>query len=200
MKKAACTAVCLVAVLAVAAFAGDEKKAAQQGQPDPAAMQAMMTAMTPGEHHEHMKKLAGNHTYTMKMWMDPSTPPTESTGKRTSEFLLGGRFLEEKYSGTFMGMPFEGIGTLGYDNVKKQYVGTWIDNMSTGIMISHGTCDKGSWTMTGESSDPMTGKTWTSRSVVKIVDDNTFVMEMYAPGPDGKEYKMMEMTCKKAAM
>jgi hypothetical protein len=190
----------LVVALAAAAFAGDEKKAAQQPQMDPAAMQAMMTAMSPGEHHEHMKKLAGNHTYTMKMWMDPAAPPQESTGKRTSEFLLGGRFLEEKYTGTFMGMPFEGIGILGYDNVKKQYVGTWIDNMSTGIMTSHGTCDKGSWTMTGESTDPMTGKTWTSRSVVKIVDDNTFVMEMYGPAPDGKEYKMMEMTCKKAAM
>ncbi len=198
MKKSVCTALLLVAALAVAALAGDEKKAAQE--PSAAEMQAMMTAMTPGEHHEHMKKLAGNHTYTMKMWMDPSAPPTESTGKRTSEFLLGGRFLEEKYSGTFMGMPFEGIGVLGFDNVQKQYVGTWIDNMGTGIMTSHGTCDKTGWTMTGESSDPMTGKKWTSRSVVKIVDDNTFTMEMYGPGADGKEYKMMEMTCKKAAM
>jgi hypothetical protein len=189
----------LVAALAVAAFAGDEKKAAQQ-QPDAAAMQAMMAAMQPGEHHEHLKKLVGNYDYTIKMWMDPSAPPQESTGKRTAELLLGGRYLEEKFTGNFMGMPFEGVGLMGYDNVNKQYVGTWIDNMSTGIMSMHGTCDKGTWNMTGESTDPMTGKKMTTRSVVKIVDDNTFTMEMFGPGPDGKEMRMMEMTCKKAAM
>jgi hypothetical protein len=188
----------LVAALAAAAFA-DDKKAAQQ-QPDAAQMQAMMAAMSPGEHHEHLKKLAGNHNYTIKMWQDPTSPPAESTGKRHAEMKLGGRYLEEEYTGTFMGMPFEGLGFMGYDNVAKEYVGTWMDNMSTGIMTLHGTCDKNSWTMTGESSDPMTGKKWTSRNVLKIVDDNTFTMEMFAPGPDGKEFKMMEMTCKKAAM
>lgn len=199
MKKSVCTMLILVAALAAAAFAGDDKKAAQAQQPDAAGMQAMAAAMTPGEHHEHLKKLAGNHTYTMKMWMDPTAPPSESTGKRTAEFLLGGRFLQEKFTGTFMGMPFEGIGLIGYDNIKKEYVGTWIDNMGTGIMTSHGTCDKSGWTMTGEATDPMTGKTWTSRSVVKIVDDNTFTMEMFGPGADGKEFKMFEMTCKKAS-
>jgi hypothetical protein len=200
MRKCVCTLLLVLAASAPAALAGDEK-AAGQPQYDPAAAQAaMMAAMQPGEHHEHMKKLLGTYNFTLKMWMDPSAPPTESTGKRTSEMLLGGRYLEEKYTGTFMGMPFEGIGLMGYDNVTKQYVGTWIDNMGTGIMTSHGQCDKSGWTMVGESSDPMTGKTWTSRSVVKCIDDNTFTMEMYAPGPDGKEFKMMEMTCKRAAM
>ena len=209
MKKSVCTMLILAAALATAAFAADDKKAATAGQEkkaappgqqaDAAAMQAMMAAMTPGEHHEHLKKLVGNHNYTMKMWMDPTAPPTESTGKRSAELLLGGRFLQEKFTGTFMGMPFEGIGLMGYDNVKKEYVGTWIDNMGTGMMTSHGQCDKTGWTMTGEGTDPTTGKTWTSRSVVKIVDDNTFTMEMFAPGPDGKEFKMFEMTCKRAS-
>jgi hypothetical protein len=189
----------VLAAFAASAFAGDEKKAAQPPATDPG-MQAMMTAMTPGEHHEHMKKLVGNYNYTIKMWMDPAAPPTESTGKRTAEMILGGRFLEEKFTGNFMGMPFEGIGLMGYDNINKQYVGTWMDNMSTGIMDMHGTCDSGTWNMTGESTDPMTGKKMTTRSVTKVVDDNTFTMEMFGPGADGKEVKMMEMTCKKAAM
>lgn len=197
MKKSVCTTLLLVAALATAAFAGDEKKAAtpQQGQ---AEMQAMMAAVSPGPQHELMKQLTGNHTYTMKMWMDPSQPPMESTGKRSAELLLGGRYLQEKYTGTFMGMPFEGIGWLGYDNGAKEWVGAWVDNMGTGIMNSHGTCDKNTWSMTGESTDPTTGKKWASHSTLKIVDANTFVMEMYGTGPDGKEMKMFEMTCKKA--
>jgi hypothetical protein len=97
-----------------------------------------------------------------------------------------------------MGMPFEGIGWLGYDNASKEWVGSWVDNMGTGIMNSHGTCDKNTWNMKGESTDPTTGKKWASHSTLKIVDANTFQMEMYGTGPDGKEMKMFEMTCKKA--
>jgi len=199
MRKTVCTLLLVFAAFAVPAFAGDDKKATQPPATDPG-MQAMMTAMTPGEHHEHMKKLVGNYDYTIKMWMDPAAPPTESTGKRTAEMILGGRYLEEKFTGNFMGMPFEGVGLMGYDNLSKQYVGTWIDNMSTQIMEMHGTCDSGTWSMSGESTDPMTGKKMTTRSVVKLVNDNTFTMEMFGPGADGKEVKMMEMTCKRTAM
>jgi hypothetical protein len=196
MKRSTSTllSVILVAVLAVAAAAGDDKPAL-----DPAAQQAMMQAWAPGEHHAHMKKLVGNFDYTIKMWMDPSQPPSESTGKRSAEMVLGDRYLVETYTGTFMGMPFEGRGTMAYDNLQKHYVSTWIDNMGTGIMIANGACDgKGTWNMSGESPDPMTGKMIKTRSVMKLVDDNTFVMEMYMPGADGKETKMMEITGKRA--
>ena len=76
-------------------------------------------------------------------------------------------------------------------------MGAWVDNMGTGIMNSHGTCDKNTWSMTGESTDPTTGKKWASHST-NIVDANTFVMEMYGTGPDGKEMKMFETNLKKA--
>ena len=192
MRRSVCTLLTLamIAAFAITAFAGDEKPAAGQ---DP--MQLIM----PGEHHAHMAKLAGNFDYTLKMWMDPAAPPTESTGKRTAELILGGRYLVEKYNGQFMGMPFEGQSIMAYDNVQKKYLGTWIDNMGTGIMFTSGSCDgKGTWTMSGDMADPATGKMVSTRSVTKIVDDNTFVMEMYAPGPDGKEVKAMEVTAKRA--
>lgn len=197
MRRFVCTTLILATVaLAVNAIAGDEKK---PGAMDPAAQQAMMQAMMPGPQHEMMKKLAGNFDYTIKMWMDPTSPAQESTGKRTAELVLGGRYLQEKFTGQFMGMEFVGMGTMGYDNLAKEYVSTWIDNMGTGIMVSHGQCDsKGTWTMSGESMDPMTGKKVTMRSVWKTVDDNNFVMEMYGPGPDGKDAKMLEITMKRA--
>jgi hypothetical protein len=196
MKRWMCTLLVVASTMAIAAAAVAQDKS--PADVDPAAMQAMMAAMTPGEHHEHMKKMAGNFDYTMKMWMDPSSPPMESTGKRTAEMLLGGRYLQEKYTGTFMGMPFEGVGLLGYDNVGKQYVTTWIDNMSTGIMTGHGTCSKAGWEMTSESLDPVTGKPTTSKSKVTMPDDDTIVMEMFMPGADGKDFKMMEITCKRS--
>jgi hypothetical protein len=202
MKRFVWTTLTLAMVggLVITAFAADEKKAPPAM--DPAAQQAMMQAMAPGAHHEHMKKLAGNFDYTIKMWMDPSAPPVESTGKRSADFLLGGRYLQEKISGTFMGMPFEGISLMAYDNLAKEYVMTWIDNMGTGIVVYHGQCDaKGTtWTMSGDTIDPATGKTVTMKSVTRVVDDNTVTMEMSGPGADGKNFKMLELTMKRSAM
>lgn len=192
MKRVVCSAVALTMCLSVAAFAADEKKPAAK---DPAAeQQAWMEAMKLGEHHEHLKALAGNFDYTMKSWMDPAQPPMESTGKRTAELIMGGRYLVEKYTGNFMGMPFEGQGMVGYDNIQKQYVSTWIDNMSTGIFTSSGQCAKGPvWTFTGEMPEP-SGKMMKTRTTMKVTDADHFVMEMFAPGADGKEFRMMEIS------
>ncbi len=196
MKRWMCISLAIASMMVItaAAVAQDEKSA----EANPAEMAAWMAAMTPGEHHEHMKKLAGNFDYTIKMWMDPSAAPTESTGKRSAEMVLGGRYLHETYSGSVMGMPFEGVGLLGYDNVGKQYVSTWVDNMSTGLMTGHGTCSKDGWAMTSESLDPVTGKPVTSRTKTSMPDADTIVMEMFMSGEDGKEYKSMEITCKRS--
>jgi hypothetical protein len=170
--------------------------AAQQGDPG---MEAIMKAATPGEPHKHLARLAGNWTYTSKMWMDPSQPPMESNGVMSAKPLLGGRYVEHHWSGTMMGMPFEGRGTDGYDNVGKQFLSSWIDNMSTGIMYQTGTCDEGvkNCTFTGDVWDPMTGKKTTLKSVITWMDDNSFKNEMYANGPDGKEMKVMELAAKR---
>jgi hypothetical protein len=178
--------------LSTAAFAADEKKPAAPAQ-DPMAM------VMPGEHHAHMKKLVGDFDYSMKMFM-PGQAPMDYTGKRSAKMVMGDRYLDETYTGVFMGMPFEGHGVMAYDNVQKKYLSTWIDNMGTSIMFGSGTCDAGGtvWTMTGDMADPATGAMVKTRSVTKIVDADHISFEMYAPGPDGKEMKMMEILATRA--
>ena len=46
---------------------------------------------------------------------------------------------------------------------------------------------------TGTFVDPMSGEEKTSRSVMRHVDENHFILEMFGPGPDGKEYRTMEL-------
>ncbi len=188
---------CLLAlVLAVPAVAQEEPKAPAMGGPE---MEAMMKAMSPGEQHKHLARLAGDWTYTSKMWMDPSAPAMESGGTMHAEVMFGGRYVEHHWKGSFMNMPFEGRGTDAYDNVAKQYVSTWIDSMSTGIMYSTGTCDDAgkSCTQSGDYWDPMTGKKTTMRSTITWPDDNSFKMEMFGKGPNGQEMKMAEMMVKR---
>ncbi len=109
---------------------------------------------------------------------------------------MGGRYLVDKTRGSFEGQPFEGMGTTGYDNSLKKYLATWIDNMGTGIMVGEGDYDpeKKQWTYQTKGTDPIAGKSIKMRSIERIVDSNKWVMESYRPGPDGKEFKTMEIT------
>lgn len=162
--------------------------------------QAMMAKWaefaTPGEPHEHLASLAGEWTWTSKWWMEPGAPPEESNGTMSSSMTMDGRYLLENYEGSMMGQPFRGHGITGYDNFRKEYVSSWIDNMGTSIMLSRGTHDPASKTLTmsGKFDDIMTGeKDKTMRSVTTHPDENTILMEMYVPGPDGAEFKTMEI-------
>lgn len=192
-------ALSLLALATVPAMAQDKPKETAPPGMDPAAMEAMMKAGSPGENHKHIARYAGDWTFTNKMWMDPSQPPEESSGTMRGETILGGRYVQATWKGTIMGMPFEGRGTHGYDNLSRQYVSTWIDNMATGIMYSTGTCDAAGKRCEdkGDMMDPMTGQKSYMRSVTTWTSDKSFTMEMYGPGPSGQEVKMMEFVVTK---
>ena len=109
--------------------------------------------------------------------------------------ILDGRVLVEDISSSMMGQPFTGHGMHGYDNTSGKYWGTWNDSMSTGVMISEGTCDaQHACTFTGSWIDPVKKETVTSRMTTRWTGPTTEIFEMYGPGPDGKETKMMEIT------
>ncbi|HEY4209068.1 MAG TPA: DUF1579 domain-containing protein [Puia sp.] len=159
-------------------------------------MKAMMAYSTPGEIHKMMAKSVGTWTADISMWMQPGAAPMTSTGEMKNEMILGGRYLKGTNTGNFMGQPFEGISTTGYDNAKKIFINSWIDNMGTGIMTLTGTWDAttNSITFTGTMVDPGSGKDVPIRQVLKMGDENHETMEMYANvGPDGKEFKTMEI-------
>jgi hypothetical protein len=160
------------------------------------AMNAMIAYGTPGEPHKMLAKSNGTWTGEVTMWMAPDAPPMTSTMTMTNKMVMDGRYQVSEAKGNMMGMPFNGMGTTGYDNHKKVYINTWIDNMGTGIMEMEGPWDEAtkSMTLTGTMMNPATGKECEFKEVYKIIDDNNQVMEMY--GPDlktGKQFKNMEI-------
>jgi hypothetical protein len=157
-------------------------------------MKKFMDYMTPGKEHADLAKMNGNWTYTAKFWMDPSAPPQTSDGTAAFEMLLGGRYQQMKVAGKMMGMDFNGIGVTGFDNGKKVWVNSWIDNFGTGLTYMEGTYDDASKKIvfTGKMYDPMSGKDMSYKQTIKIVDDNNAEMEMFNI-VDGKEFKNMEM-------
>lgn len=167
-------------------------------------MQAMMEAFqkagTPGAQHQQLASMAGTYDLTVKAWHAPGTEPTTDTGTATRKMILGNRVMVEEVTSQMMGQPYSGQGLHGFDNVTGKYWATWSDSMSTGLMVSEGTCDaKLACTYTGTYHDPVTKQPQTSRMTTRWADKSTEVFEMYGPGPDGKEAKMMEITYKKRA-
>jgi len=178
--------------LAAAAPAADKKKSAAP-MDEKAAMEAMQAASSPGEAHKKMEPLAGTFSVKAKAWMDPSKPPELSEATTERKWIFGGRYLDENYQGSFMGQPFTGKGTYGYDNVTKRYFSTWIDSMSTSTSTSTGALEGKVIKYKGSMSDPVSGKVVPSIMNLTITDNDHHTLEMWGPGPDGKNVKWMEL-------
>ena len=155
------------------------------GQPNAADMMKQMMELSKlNENHKLLSSLDGNWDYSIKFWMnpDPNAKPQEAKGTATRKSIMGGRYVMMDVSGK-MQMPgedgkmkdmmFKGMGMEGYDNVKKKFVASWIDNMGTGIEFSEGTYDPAtkSFTYTAEM-EPVPGMKTSVREVIKIADNN----------------------------
>ena len=193
--------IAILALLVGSPLAAQEAAAPQQMTPETKAMmEAFQKAGTPGAEHKKLADMAGAYDLTIKSYHTPGAEPATEGGTATRRMILGNRVLVEEVTSQMMGAPFNGQGLHGFDNVTGKYWATWNDSMSTGLMVSEGTCDANlACTYTGSYHDPVTKKPQTSRMTSKWTDKTTEVFEMFGPGPDGKEMKMMEITYKKRA-
>jgi hypothetical protein len=164
-------------------------------QMDDNAQKAWMAYMTPGDVHKMIAKSDGQWKGDVTWWMAPGQQPMTSTATCTNTMIMGGRYQQSMNKGDMMGMPFEGMGLLGYDNAEKVFTYTWIDNMGTGTMTMKGTWDDAtkSINFTGMMVEPMTGKEIPVKETFSITDDNHQVLQMFVAGPDGKDFKSMEI-------
>jgi Protein of unknown function (DUF1579) len=159
-------------------------------------MKAWEAYMKPGNEHQWLAKSAGNWEAEISFLApDGSVMSTNPGIKAETKMVLGGRYQQSTYKGIMDKMPFEGMNTMAYDNARKVYISTWMDNMGTGLMYAEGNFDKGNnkvMTFKGNTTDPASGKQIPFREVFTIVDDNNQLMEMYDT-KEGKETKTMSI-------
>ena len=160
----------------------------------PEEMKAWEAYMAPSDTHKWLATMDGEWDADVTMWMDPSQPANKSKAVAVNKMIFDGRYQHSTHSGDLMGMPFNGESITAYDNAKKKFIATWIDNMGTGIMVMEGTYDDASKTLTmnGVTTDPMTGKDTpvTEKMIYHSKDSYTFEMYMVY---EGKEMKTMEI-------
>jgi hypothetical protein len=180
------------------------------GQPNPQEMMKQMMDMSKlNENHKMLSEMNGNWNYTIKMWMnpDPNAKPQESKGTASRKSIMGGRYFTMDVTGKLQmpgqdgkmkDMQFKGMAVEGYDNVKKKFVSSWIDNMGTGIQYSEGTYDPASKTFTFTSEiEMMPGMKTPVREVLKMTDKDHMMLEWYE-NRGGQEKKTMEIAYARA--
>jgi len=124
----------------------------------------------------------------------PGSRPESSKGLETDRLCCGGLWLIKEYKSDPSKPPFEGHGLIGYDPARKKYVAVWVDSDLTTPMISEGTYDASSRTMTMRGSMSANGKELRWRDVEVWKDDDTRQFTTYRPGPDGRESPSMSIT------
>jgi hypothetical protein len=161
-----------------------------------AEMDAMMEAVAPDDNHRVLEAYVGAWNHAIKFYPAPDAPPMDMTATSVAEMTMDGRYLVSQFEGSFLGAPFQGRETIGYDKVKGKYFSLWYDNMSTGPMVLWGDWDPDTQTLTmeGTVSDPLSGNPEVHvRNTSQLLDDGSIRYENFGPGPDGETFKMMEI-------
>jgi len=148
---------------------------------------ATVQASAPGPVHAQLANRAGEYTTVTKFSMQPGGPANESTGTAKLTVVLDGRFLMEEDAGMFMGQPTKGIRMWGYDNGTKQYESSWMYTGSTGIMrLTGNSSDSGKTIKFVATFNDESGTKQTFDAALRFLDDDHFVVGLYAKMPDGK--------------
>ena len=185
----------LVLIASVASYAEEMSDSLMQAK-----QMEFMQLQMPGPEHEQLSKLEGDWDMEIKFWMAPNTDPMSVNSTGTFKMILGGRFLEMRSSGTFMGQSMETLHILGFDRRSGNYISTGFDSQGTYSVSAEGKydADKDIIVMYGEDYDAYWDFTQQYNFEVNIIDDNTFTWavifldERMAQGQDS--FKMVEIT------
>ena len=94
---------------------------------------------SPGKEHKVLRSWIGTWKTKNSFWVQAGAPPTTNEGEARFRMLLKGRYLSEQFSAKSEEMgECKGQGTIAFGRATKEYTHTWIDSMSSGMMVSRG--------------------------------------------------------------
>ena len=139
---------------------------------------------TPGPEHARLEKMVGTWDTVMEMGGQ------KSKGTATYKSVCSGMWTTSDFESDLGGIPYQGHGMDGYDQMKKKYIGYWFDSMTSAPMSFEGNFDANHQvlTMTGSSPAP-DGKPQKFRTTTEMqgTDRMIFKMFMVATADDKEE-------------
>lgn len=163
-----------------------EKKTGEQKASIPAdELAAMMekarTITQPTEHHQALKRFLGTWETAVRITMGGNKSPAEK-GETTFSWLMDGRWIQGKGTGTFLGRPSETFMILGYDNFKHSYVTASVSNMDTALITTEGDMDPGGKALLtyGTLDEYLTGEhDKMVKTVWRFLSEDEILMELH---------------------
>lgn len=148
----------------------------------------------PGPEHEQLKESEGTWDCLIK------SNGEETKGTMTYKMALNGLWLLEEFRGEVTGSQFEGRGATSFDPSKKKFVNVWVDSMSTRPIVSEGTYDKATKTMTMHGEMPLPdGSSMKVKFATVTKDADTKVFTITTTGEGNQEIEMLQITYKRRA-
>ena len=157
-------------------FVGDAVAQEQPAMPEPT------------QEHKWLQQFSGDWTTQSESSMGPDQPPVQCEGTITSR-MLGGFWLVNNMKGDYAGTPMNGIQTIGFDETKKKYVGTWIDSMTSMMWHYEGQVDSTGKVLTLEAEGPnfmSDGTTTKFEDIYEFKSENELSIQSRILAEDGK--------------
>jgi hypothetical protein len=151
----------------------------------------------PAKEHLWLQQLAGEWDTEVAAVVEPGQPPKRSKGTESIR-AVGGFWVLSEIQGTcpVLNLPFTSFLTLGYDQEQGEFVGTWVDSMSSYLWKYEGTLDpaRNALTLETEGPCPMAPEKHSKfREVIELENKDHKVFTMSIQGADGEWVTML--TC-----
>jgi hypothetical protein len=163
-------------------------------QPPKADQGAAQDTAGPSAEHAKLKAWAGTWDTVDRARMAPEEAFTEENGMHTVKLDLSGQWLISDLETRLFGMPYRAHMQIGYDPVRKKYVGTIINSLSPELTLMEGGFgeDGKVLTMHYGAPDPITRQPGKQRATWEMLEEKKAVMRIYMTAPDGKEFVFLE--------
>lgn len=139
------------------------------------------------EQHQWLEQFVGEWETEARMAAEPGAQPMLMKGHESVHSLGGLWIVSELECESPMG-PMQGLLTVGYDEGRKRYVGTWIDSMMNHLWRYEGSVDAAGKVLTLEAEGPSftgDGKMAKYKDVYEIKSRDRKTLTSWMQGPDG---------------
>lgn len=148
----------------------------------------------PNENHEWLMQMLGEWDMEGEASMGPDQEPMKSSGSESVR-ALGELWILGEGSGEMPGGgPAKMLISLGYDNKKGKFVGSWIGSMMSGLWVYEGELDSERKVLTLNTQGPSMsgdGSTAPYRDVITLVDKDHRLLESMTQDASGGWYQFM---------
>lgn len=138
------------------------------------------------ENHAALYPLAGNWKVSFYVYDEAGNIIRAPEGLAFNRTILGGRFALLHYKLD----AYQGVGIMGYDNIKQKYTTLYINNFGTGIHYSEGSAkNKNKFLLFGSSIDYSTGKPVQVTYDTTVLSPTKYTFQQY----DAKEKQELKI-------